>query len=301
MPFTCSFCKCSVHHPTCYIGDAGQAYETVNMETVVNATRSLIKEAGQKGLADGIQVKKCRSPEVSFGGSIRTAFLDRLVYTRATLAKFACTCLLFRTVRLACLFATQISGIPTGAPFSGVFLDMILCQRETRFDRTFWKRLASHCALRGDRRRYIVCRRYVDDLLSISYSFCDTCLVNIITTIYSGLIIFERDPEATISHGHNVRIKFLDFVVVVSHLETRLFQKVANFKFLVTGNEQFRQQVKIQPCLGPLSIDQLRAHTRNLSGRRARWSQLELAGPLCYIQPFLTSLSSREWVTPQAP
>ena len=121
MPFTCSFCKCSVHHPTCYIGDAGQAYETVDMETVVNATRSLIKEAGQKGLADGIQVKKCRSPEVSFGGSIRTAFLDRLVFTRASLAQFACTCLLFRTVRLACLFATQISGIPTGHHSAGSF------------------------------------------------------------------------------------------------------------------------------------------------------------------------------------
>ncbi len=87
-------------------------------------------------------------------------------------------------------------------------MDLILCHREARFDRLQWRRVAEKVNLAGPRSRHIAVRRYVDDLVAVSFQFCDGCLQNFGTIFYQCLIIFDRDLDATQALGQTVKVIF---------------------------------------------------------------------------------------------
>ena len=79
--------------------------------------------------------------------------------------------------------------------------------------------------MNGHKRSHIAARRYVDDLMCISYAMCSLCLYNTMMTAYKGLISFDLDDDAVKQLGKNTMIKVLDFVVVTSPIKTTIFQK----------------------------------------------------------------------------
>ena len=131
--YVCKLCGTRSHAPSAFVGDAGQAYETIAADRVLGDCKALFAEATRRGLSDSIAVKKGKKPQVSFGGSIKTNFLDRIIFTRNTLMRFACCVLMMRSFVFGWAYAVQLTGIPTGGPWSGMFLELTLGRRETYF------------------------------------------------------------------------------------------------------------------------------------------------------------------------
>ena len=107
--FGCKFCGEEFSAMSAFVGDAGQAFEVINVSAVREGVNALCDDAKKIGLPDSVQVTKARVPKVAFGGSIRTRFLDKLIYTRLALRQFVYSVLLMRTFRFAFIFVTQRS------------------------------------------------------------------------------------------------------------------------------------------------------------------------------------------------
>ena len=96
---------------------------------------------------------------------------NRLVYTKAALARFLHTLLLFRIFKLGPLFAAQLPGFATGGPWSPVLLRLVFGSHEDIFDKFRWKHLAKRYNLTKYRKNHIATGRYADDILAISNDF----------------------------------------------------------------------------------------------------------------------------------
>ena len=130
------------------------------------------------------------------------------------------------------LFLHQVSGIPIGGPVSGAILESVLCVAEHNFDHFRWKRFAHEVGLRGKREQWVTLLRYVDDVLSIRFWFCPTCLRKLIDEIYRDTVCFDTSNDGECSLNGMNGLKFLDLWVFVGWCKTKNI-------FLVNKNDLY--------------------------------------------------------------
>ena len=92
----CHMCSSALTCPAAFVGDAAQAFEAVSQERVLSAMHSLAALSKQLQQPDAIQISRKLRGGVCWGGSIKTPYTDRFIFTRLTLTKFVIVTLLMR-------------------------------------------------------------------------------------------------------------------------------------------------------------------------------------------------------------
>ena len=211
----CCICSSSLSCPAAFVGDAAQAFEAVSQERVLSAIHSLTELSKKLQQPDAIQVSRKHGGGVCWGGSIKTPYSDRFIFTRRTLTKFVIVTLLMRLFILGPLIVIQKVGIPIGGPWSPTLLSLALSQVEHAMRRFKWRVIRERFPnLPPKFEKAVMVKRYVDDVLATSRCMCDDCLRVIQRIIYDGVLVFDEDPDATQTCGKTRAVKMLDLFFV---------------------------------------------------------------------------------------
>ena len=151
--------------PGVCVADAGQAHEAIRLERIWKAIDNLFNSAKRRFPSRCIYVRKSRRAHVFPGGTITTKFWDRIVFLLSSLRRALTGFMGFRFFLCAGFCLTQLQGIPIGGPLSPIILHIVLSECEFLADAA-WE----------NRHRRVMCKRYVDDLLLLSYTMCHKCL-----------------------------------------------------------------------------------------------------------------------------
>ena len=208
------------------VADAGQAFEVLQLPFVIFVLQKLFSSARAIGVPDAVQVHKSTKVITALGGSIRTPYTDRAVFTLCSLLQYALAALLFRYFQFGPLVAIQLTGIPIGGPWSLAILTVCLAYLEHTYRRWSWVRIARRYGLPEEFDKAIAASRYVDDTLFVSFLICSCCLVPVQTTIYNDKITFDPDYDAVKVVGNRSVARYLDFNVWVSLDSVQFFHAI---------------------------------------------------------------------------
>ena len=199
------------------------------------------------------------------------------MFTRRALLKFVIVAMLLRVFILGPLIVVQACGIPIGGPWSPTLLSLALSQVEHTMKKFKWVAIRtlfpSLSKKFGDA---LLVKRYVDDVLALSRCVCDGCLRVLQRLMYDGVLIFDEDFEAVQRCNRTVGVKFLDVFFTWDGTRISFFQSIKNLSMLINESLETRKQFRFPLFLGVSCPEQLRKISVELSGRRARWSQLGL-------------------------
>ena len=249
----CALCGEALLHPAWVVADAGQAYEAISIAAVTQSITRLFQAARTIGLPDAVFVKKSSKFSAGFGGSIRTPYTDRTIYTFRTIELCLIGCLLLRFFILGPWILLQCSGIPIGGPHSKILLSIPLVEREHIFIRFKWPKIARALGLSADMSKALVARRYVDDVILVSRCMCRACVAPLLKVIYGSLIVFDVECDGVVD-GDSVAFKYLDAIVEMNFLSVRYLHFNPNEPFIVSGGRS--PKIKKQDSPVQLSIQQ---------------------------------------------
>ena len=207
----CVWCGAKMYTPGACTADAGQAFEVLEVDKVLNTTTKLFERAGLKGGRDTtVTVITHRTHLAHDGGRVMTHNPGRVVFWLSRLAKCTRALLAMRFYVIGNLMLEQVRGIPIGGPISAVLLDITLAQCEYGAEKHLWREVKSRSKLKGAFHLYIAAKRYADDIAMVSRWFCKDCLFALIKSTFDSTVAFDLSTES-----HTVddcfTFKFLDF------------------------------------------------------------------------------------------
>jgi len=266
-----SCCRCRGEKPrrlAVVSGDAGQMYENVRPQDVVDILALLVAKAAGRGYAAVTMIQK-RHSTAWLAMHVHVAKAGTKVVALSTLVPSMQLALSHDVVKVGGSMVRQKGGVPIGGLTSDVAAGLLLGGHEEIWDHRCRVAETQQTAGGQDVGGAVAQLRYVDDVVLASFEVCSACLMAQILRQYPG-VPFEVQPSV---HGGT---PWLDLLILPrGGREAPMVVMLPQELRWLAGELRYPTRFRLPPYLGDRHVDRnvLRGMVR---GRLARFRQVGL-------------------------
>jgi hypothetical protein len=132
--FHCYDCGKEMRVPDVFVGDAGQAYEALDLNFVSSTFQALFTAYGNTAAPSTVTVHCTQHCSGQLGGRADMPSDSQVVFRVAEIQRALVAMLCMRIYRVGNAWLRQVSGMPIGGPGSKVMLSASLGRLEAWFD-----------------------------------------------------------------------------------------------------------------------------------------------------------------------